>query len=226
MPELDDPVLRARLKARIKHEAARPHPFASGRPLMVLLVLALVASGVLLMAPGRTSAGFSLTRLLHRGIVSWVPSHPIGPVLQESQLPGRPATDATATPVEQPLVFRAIVPPTLPGGFVLSQPAATRPDLLQLTFQGPDHLVVALTEVPSTNTKASLPASAQLQIIAGTEILWQGDPSTQRVYHAVWIRQGVLFDIQVLAAPGSGLPPDVMQQAIERVIVLQDAVKG
>ena len=96
----------------------------------------------------------------------------------------------------------------LAGDLALTSFTLKRPDYAELRYAGPDQLIIALDETPSSKSDSTLEDTAQLVAISGTQVLWSVYPRarTSICACAIWVRKGIEFNLNLLQAAGPGIP--------------------
>lgn len=224
-PLTDDPNGRAQTKARIAQEALRAPRSSRRSPLLFAIpALALLLSLVAWSAKP-TQAGFSLQALVHR-VVPQANTHPEpSTVLSADRLPGQAiAVATTSVGRASQAAFQTVVPPRLAQNLSLTSFTQIRPDLADLRYLGPDQLSVQLLEAPESESGTTAGAADQLVVISGTEVIWHVNPvAPTALTSAIWAREGVQFELNIVEAPGPGLSINVAHQIIEEVIAAQSS---
>lgn len=227
-PLTDDPDGRARIKARLATEAQRPPrhsprlPMLIAAPALVLIILVVVS---ITWTTSPTEAAVSLRSLIQRANPNTTSPAP-STVLTNDRLPGNSSLSSPNTNIEQ-ATFQTVVPSRLAGDLTLTSFTLKRPDYAELRYAGPNQLIVSLDETPSSKSDSTFEDTAELVVVSGTQVLWYINPmSRTSIVHAIWLRNGIEFNLNLLQAAGPGIPIPVAHQIIEQIIAAQDNADG
>ncbi|HEX7101224.1 MAG TPA: hypothetical protein VF201_01145 [Nitrolancea sp.] len=143
-------------------------------------------------------------------------------MLTENRLPGTPSPPPASTGIEQ-ATFPTVVLPRLAGDLTLTSFTLKRPDYAELRYAGPDQLIISIGETPANKSDSTFEDTAQLVVISGTQVLWNVNPRAKTsIVHAIWVRSGIEFNLNMLQDAGPGIPIPVAKQ----IIVAQDNADG
>jgi hypothetical protein len=227
-PLTDDPDGRARIKARLAAEAQRAPRHSSRLPMLVAvpaLVLIILTVVSITWTTSPTEAAVSLRSLLRRADPN-VGSPPPSTVLTEDRLPGKPSLPPADTGIEQ-ATFPTVVLPRLAGNLTLTSFTLKRPDYAELRYAGPNQLIISIGETPANKSKSTFEDTAQLVVVSGTQVLWNVNPRARTsIVHAIWVRNGIEFNLTMLQDAGPGIPVPTAHQIIEQIIAAQDNADG
>lgn len=227
-PPRDDPVARARLRARLAAEARpRGHPRLLPRvprgllprasPWVTVPLAALLLA--LLVLPLSSRAGWPLGDVVH-----------VGPFRSERAAPtdGAPVVlRGVATPQVPSLEpgFRSVEPASLPQGLARAERSVPAAGRVELAYRSPTGLALHLAEVPAAGASVKVaPSPGQGTAVVGdTAVFWLGDPRPGTVSALFWERGGVFFELLVIESSAGGLPLADALAIVEAVVAAQDA---
>jgi hypothetical protein len=147
-------------------------------------------------------------------------------VLTRDRLPGTAVLPPEQTNITQ-ATFPTVVLPRLAGDLTLTSFTLERADYAELRYAGPNQLVISLGETPAATSGSTSEDSDQLIVISGTQVLWHLNRlDKSAIVSAIWVRNGVEFQLQMLQDAGPGIPVPVAQQIIQQIIAAQDNADG